>query len=151
LKKKKGFKINSSSKSILFISIGILFITGLAWLIIHNFFYSETDFGITPSPIEPALLKIHGLAAPVFLMVFGALFPTHISRAFKARINMKTGLFLLAILFLLITTGYSLYYIGSENLLKTSSLTHSILGVICVPLLIGHIITGKAFINYRKK
>ena len=151
MKRKKGFKINSRSKAILFISTGILFITGVAWLIIHNFYYSETDFGITPSPIEPALLKIHGLAAPIFLMVFGALFPTHISRAFKARINMKTGLFLLAILFLLITTGYSLYYIGSESLLKNSSLTHSILGVLYVPILIGHILIGKSFINYRKK
>ena len=148
--KVKGFKISFSIKALLFGSLGTLFISGIAWIIIHNYYSFDSEFGAIPSPLEPTLLKLHGAAAPFFLLVLGALFPTHISRAYNAKINLKTGLSLLIITTILIASGYLLYYLGDEQIRNLSSYTHSILGIISIPLLVVHIISGKTLTNYRK-
>ncbi len=149
--KTKGFKLNPALKLILLISIGALFISGIAWIVTNSFFYSESDYGITPSTLEPIFLSVHGIIAPIFLIAFGALFPTHISKAYKAKANLKNGLSLLAIIFILIITGYLLYYTGSDGIRRYSSLIHSVLGALLVPAIYLHIVTGRNFITNRKK
>lgn len=148
--KPKGFKLNPLLKLALLISIAGLFISGISWIITNNFFYTESDYGITPSPLEPVFLSAHGFIAPIFLIAFGALFPTHISKAYKANANLKNGLSLLAIIFILIITGYLLYYAGGDGIRRYSSLIHSVLGVIFIPLTYLHIQSGKKFILNRK-
>lgn len=142
-RKVKGFKITSSIKYLLFTSLAALFLSGVAQIMLRSFFYTETDYGISFSPYEASSLSIHGASSILFLVIFGALFPTHISRAYKAGVNMKTGILVLVFVFVLIITGYFLYYVANENLRTISSLTHSVLGVLLIPILFSHVIVGK--------
>lgn len=141
--KVKGFQIAPLFKWSLYLSLGLLFLSGIAWLILHYFFTTETEFGTAPSPFEHTVLAIHGVAVPVFLVVFGTLFPTHIQRAFKARQNFLSGMFFIATLFILIASGYALYYSGNEANRSIASTTHSVIGILIVPFLLLHMTIGR--------
>ncbi len=141
--KARGFKISTPLRRALYASLGMLFVSGVAWLVLHYFFASETDYGVVPAPYEPLTLQIHGVLVPIFMLVFGALFPIHIRKAFKARKNLLTGLCMLSALFVLIATGYLLYYSGNETMRSISSIGHSIIGLAIAPLLCIHIIRGR--------
>ena len=147
--KAKGFKIGNTLRATLYLSLGLLTLSGAVWLIAHYVFVESTDFGTVQSPIEPTALQIHGAMAPIFLMGLGALFPSHITRAFRSGINLKTGIFVLALLFILIATGYLLYYTGSEALRSWSSISHSIIGLLVCPILLIHIVRGRQLMRKR--
>lgn len=149
--KPKGFELEKLFKLALLSSTGALFITGIIFILLKSFFYTENDFGITPSPYLPITLMIHGLMAPVFLMIFGALFPAHISRAFKAKANLTSGLIITSTSFLLISTGYALYYSGNETLRNIFSLTHSGVGALFGLMLIKHILAGKKYMKDKRR
>lgn len=142
--KTKGLEINGPLKWALYLSLGMLTASGIAWLIAYYLLATTTDYGVTPSPWQPWSLMIHGAFAPVFLVIFGMLIPTHISRAFKTRLNLTSAMLLLAGLAALVVSGYLLYYCGDESLRSLSSVTHSSIGLLIVPTLTFHVIRGKA-------
>lgn len=148
--KKKGFQINNSLKALLFLSLGSLFVTGILWLTGHYLLAVNSDYGIVKSPLEPLSLKIHGLMAPLFLIVFGSLLPTHIIRALKAKQNFISGIMLLFLIAYLIATGYFLYYCGNETLRNISSISHSITGCLIILMLVIHIYLGKKIYSQER-
>jgi len=104
-----------------------LFISGLVWLIFN--FYLEYD---TPLRfLNMWNLKLHGLAAFGFLIMFGMLISTHISFNWRVRKNRRiSGIILTTIFVILIISGYCLYYLGGELSRTIASYTHWILGII---------------------
>lgn len=147
--KAKGFRIDRTLSLTLYLSLGLLLVSGSAWLAAHYFFAENSDFGLIPSPIEPISLQIHGAIAPIFLMGLGALFPTHIARAFRSGINLKSGVSVLALVFVLIVSGYLLYYSGSDTLRDFSSILHSVIGLLVCPVLALHILRGRKLMGKK--
>ncbi len=141
--KGRAFQLGGGTRGLLYGSFGLLFSTGVAWLILHYFFVENGDFGLLPSPYEPLLLMLHGLVVPIFTAVVGALFPTHISRAFKARKNRPSGICLLSAVFGLFVTGYLLYYSGGAATRQVSSVIHSAVGIAIALLLALHVYVGR--------
>ena len=142
--KAKGFTLSRPVKFLLYSSLGLLLISGIAWLVLHYFFAVQTDYATIPSSYESLALSIHGLAVPVFLIVFGAIFPSHMKRGIKARRNMSSGISMIVVFGLLLTTGYLLYYTGHETLRNISSLLHWLIGLSMTPILFLHIFKGRA-------
>ena len=70
---------------------------------------------------------------------------------YKANVNLKNGLSLLVVILLLIINGYLLYYAGGDVIIRYSSLIHSGLGVILIPVIYLHTVTGKKLILGRKR
>ena len=141
--KVKGFAISKPLRGAFYGSFGILLISGVVWLYSYFFLSERTDYGTIPSSYEAWSMQVHGAAVPVFLIIFGWLFPTHITRAYRARKNAVSGLVLLASMLWLILTGYLLYYCGHEGTRRLSSVTHSVIGVSVVIILALHIILGR--------
>jgi hypothetical protein len=122
---------------------GVLFATGLGWWLIHRTESAELQTGLEIRPVEPWLMKIHGAAAMLGLIILGALIPLHIKRSWRARRNRGSGSSMITVCILLIVTGYALYYAGGDHLRALASTAHLVLGLGFPVLLIWHIICGR--------
>lgn len=121
----------------------LLVVSGLGWLIAHYFLATAGEFGEAHHFSEPWWLKLHGGAAMIFLIVFGALLPAHAVRAWRVNKNRNSGAAMLAIVAILVVTAYGLYYAGGDVLRDWLGVIHWITGLLAVAGLILHIWIGK--------
>ena len=119
---------------------GILFLSGIIWLVLH---YMADKQGEFYNPFEPRLMKIHGAAAMVFLVVLGVLIPTHTRRAWNQRRNRVTAVVMIGVCLLMIFSGYGLYYCGEEDWRVWISGCHSVAGSLLPLVLVWHIFLGR--------
>lgn len=97
-----------------------------------------------PLSLKSWALAVHGGAAMGFLVVLGTLLPTHVINAWRSGGNRASGIVLLVAIGLLIGSGYGLYYFGGDQLRVVTQWVHLGLGLCEPPLVITHIILGRA-------
>ncbi|HTL67056.1 MAG TPA: hypothetical protein VL200_05295 [Lacunisphaera sp.] len=124
-------------------TLGALFVTGVAWWSLELWGRVETEFGPAAHPAGPWLLRFHGAAAMIFLVLIGWLLPSHVRRGWQARRNRRSGGGLLASLGALTLTGWLLYYAGSEPLRAVATTVHRWLGLILPLLVVLHVWIGR--------
>lgn len=125
-------------------SFAVLFLTGVVWWVLNTWFPLQTDFGPQPNPLQPWLLRLHGAAAMIALVVLGSLLPNHVRAAWRAHRNRFSGGSIVALCVALTLTGYGLYYTGGESLRSVASLAHLVLGLAFPAVIIWHIRRGRA-------
>jgi hypothetical protein len=140
---RNGIHLGSNHRAWLFGALGVAFISGTAWWVLHHWFQVNGEFGPSPHPAEPWLIRLHGGAAMLTLILLGSLLPLHVKRAWLARRNRRSGGLLLALNALLALTGYALYYAGSESLRALASYSHLTLGLALPVLLVLHLRFGR--------
>jgi len=118
---------------------GALFASGLAWFVLHQWFPSDSDFGPSPGPAEPWLMRLHGAAAMANLIVLGALLQSHVLPSWRHGYNRRSGLLLAAALLALVVTGYLLYYSGGETARAIASWVHLGLGLMLPAAVAAHV------------
>ncbi|MBV8472441.1 MAG: hypothetical protein JO255_18130 [Alphaproteobacteria bacterium] len=138
-----GITLSRRHQMTLYGSFGALYVTGIAWYILHDdqaapFFASDGG-----NSIAPILLQIHGAAAMAALLVLGSLVPKHITWAWTGRMNRSSGGLMIATQALLVMTGYALYYAGDERLRADASQLHFAIGACFPALLAWHILEGR--------
>lgn len=106
-----------------------VWLTGLAWLLLHYFLRRQGEFGPETNPAEPWLLKAHGAFAFACLWLLGLLWAAHIVNGWHARRRRWTGGALFGLAAFLVASGYLLYYAGDDDLRKLVSLAHWIVGL----------------------
>ncbi|WP_176590289.1 hypothetical protein [Sphingobium sp. EM0848] len=122
---------------------GLLWGTGAAWLILHNFFQIEGEFGPEANPAEPWLLRMHGAAMLVTILALGSLLVVHVWRGWTYRSQRLLGGVMTALSTILILTGYLLYYLTEDGLRGNAALIHWLLGIMALPLFVLHYRQGK--------
>lgn len=115
----------------LMLSLALLWFSGLAWLIVEIFELEEYSF------LRSLMMKIHGAAAILFLIVFGALW-LHMLVGLVTKLRKKTGLTLVFLSLFLIISGWVLYYLSNEALRLAASWSHSIVGLLFPLILLLH-------------
>ena len=113
----------------LMVAGSVLWLSGLAWLLLHYYAPIEGDFGPEANPLEPWLLKVHGLATIAALLAVGGLLAAHVTAGWEVRQQRVRGLAIGAAVLVLTATGYLLYYAGNEQLRQSSSFVHWIVGL----------------------
>lgn len=108
---------------------GILWLTGVAWLVLHHYLQHEGEFGPETNPLEPWMLRVHGLALIGALLGVGSLLVVHVWRGWHYRSQRVVGAALLAVTTILVTTGYLLYYASDDWGRGTISAIHWIVGI----------------------
>ena len=101
-------------RGLLYAALFILLATGIAWELL---------------PGATWLMKIHGGAAMVALVLVGTLIAHHIPGGWASFKNRWSGVLLLTALGWLVASGYLLYYAGSEALRLFASQSHLWMGV----------------------
>jgi hypothetical protein len=117
-----------------------LFVTGAAWLAADAL--KDGPTGDAWQEIGANLLMVHGGAAMAMLMVFGALFPSHIRRGWRARKNRLSGGAMVTLNGLLIATAFGLYYSGSDLMRPWISDAHIAAGFALAALIVIHPLIG---------
>ena len=126
-----------------YVSFGLLFATGTAWLLLDGFVRVNGDFGPEHHPAEHMALIAHGVTAYAFLIVAGAMIPVHVILGWNTRRNLKSGLTLAATLLFLAGTALGLYYLGDEGSRAWVSVGHWGVGLAALPLLAIHALLGR--------
>jgi hypothetical protein len=118
-------------------SFGLLWLTGCAWLVLHFFFQSATEFGSAPHPWEPRLMVVHGALAVAAIFLFGWISGAHIGVHWERGFKRVSGIVLIALVVLLSLTGLGSYYVTDDSLRESTALLHETAGAIAlVPALV---------------
>ena len=117
---------------------GLLWLSGLAWLLLDNFGQIQGEFGPEANPFEVWMLRLHGAAMVAALLGTGGLLVTHVWAGWRMRSQRVLGLSLTFATAILIVTGYLLYYIGDEYWRSWTSIVHWVVGLAIVLLFLLH-------------
>ena len=107
-----------------FVFIGILScsLTGIAYLLGHEFHIERTVLG------AHSVLVWHGIAAMAATMALGSVLPFHLKAGLKSRRKLWSGLSQLAFLTILLASGALLYY-GPEAMRDSVIEIHWMIGL----------------------
>ena len=83
----------------------LLFGSGLAHWLLHGWFMRVGEFGPTPDPLEPWMLKLHGAAAMAGLVLLGSVAGGHVNRFWRLARNRLAGGVFLGCALLLVASG----------------------------------------------
>lgn len=120
-----------------------LLASGAAWIITHYFFARPGAFGVTPNPLEPWWLRLHGAAMMVFLVVFGTLLPGHVTLGWRLQRFHRSGMTLIVAVALLAVTGWCLYYVGDDGANAWLGVLHWSLGLAAAAALVFHAVRAR--------
>jgi cation transport ATPase len=121
-------------RAVLYLVIGVLFITGAAWVAVDRAVWPETS---------TYLLRLHGGAAMAMLVLLGALLPLHVRVGWRRRRNRASGALMVAANAILAATAFGLYYAGSDALRHWTSELHIALGFVLPLAVAGHVLRGR--------
>lgn len=129
-------KLPRWQKRWLYASLALLLVSGMAWLLLH---YAQAEDAL-PSPIEPWLMRLHGLAGFAALLALGAVGGSHIpagwrlTRRHRRPLQRNTGLLLSVLLGLALLTAYALYYFAPDGVRAPLGWAHSLLACTATPV-----------------
>jgi len=129
---------------LVYFSVALLTLTGLAWLLLDRVGKVEGDFGPQQNPALHWLLSSHGILAYVFVVAAAMLVPVHMRLGWNALRNRVSGLMLVGTGLLLALSGLLLYYASSEGLRGALSTLHWVVGIALPVALVVHVVRGKA-------
>jgi hypothetical protein len=129
---------------LIYITIGLLTLTGAVWLALDRFGKVNGEFGPEPNPALPWLLAAHGIGAYAVLIIASMVVPVHIRLGWNARKNRWSGALVAGTGIFLALTGLLLYYASEEGLRAAASLLHWVIGLGLPVLLAWHVIRGKS-------
>jgi len=134
-------RIKSALRFAIYGVFAALFASGVIWLLADQL-KDGSDSEIWQQ-IASYLLMLHGGAAMLTLMLFGALVPLHVQRAWRAGKNRVTGTASIAFNAVLVLSAFGLYYLGSEALRPWISGVHIAIGLAVPALIFMHVLVGR--------
>ncbi len=136
-------KLSKYQRIWIYSTFSVLFVTGSIWFILHTLEMRHNDSAPWLSTREITMLKIHGGAAMIFLVLLGTLIPIHIRRGLGKKENVPSGFGVIGAMLLLAVTGYGLYYFGDEHARSLTSSVHTFLGLASPFVLAWHVANFK--------
>ena len=129
-----------------FVFIGILScsLTGIAYLLGHEFHIERTVLG------AHSVLVWHGIAAMAATMALGSVLPFHLRAGLKSRRKLWSGLSQLAFLTILLASGALLYY-GPEEIRDSVIEIHWMIGLTFFALFLLHGVYAKNLTDLNTK
>lgn len=135
-------RLNARREALVYAVLGLLWASGVGWLVFHYFLREVGEFGALPHPLEAWWLRLHGAAAFAGLWLLGLLWVVHLVPGWNAR-RRWSGIVLVVLLALLVVSGYLLYYAGGEQAREVIALVHWLLGLALPLPLLWHGLRGR--------
>lgn len=106
---------------------------------------SDDPFAIANHPLQPAMLTIHVVVAPLLIFVFGWIFNEHVLTKFRNRApNRLTGVWSAVLFAVMAMSGYLLQVSTHEALQRAMRVTHWVTSGLFVIAYAVHVMRGKA-------
>lgn len=102
---------------LLHLSTIVLTLTGGAYAVMHYLMKPVDPFSVINHPLEPHMLNIHILAAPVLVVVIGIILHSHILFKIEngSRSARKSGLLLIPLFVIMAASGYLLQISSGQS------------------------------------
>jgi len=136
-------KVGRRQRIALYLVAGALWTTGLAHWWLSGAAAAAGDLSAAASTWRPRLLALHGLAALLFLVVFGSLLPNHLLRTWRAGANRASGVAAVVVASLLAVSGWVLYYGSDEGVRAAAVAAHDVVGLLLPLGLAVHVALGR--------
>lgn len=124
-------------KHSLYADLSVLLVSGLLYGIpayVDRWFFYDLEWSLS----NHMLMTVHGIAAIIFIYIFGYFTRCHVQVHLRSGRHLLSGLIMLGVLALISVTGFSLYYLGSEVIRLWTSDIHCLLGVVVPLALLAH-------------
>src|SRR5688572_9766062 len=101
-------------------------VTGFVYFWMKYAMVSDDPFAVVNHPWQAAVLGLHVVVSPAFILMFGVILNSHVMKKIRApRIpNRRTGLLSLGTFGAMVVTGYLLQIASSEGLLQLLVVVH---------------------------
>jgi len=110
-------RLHPALRLTLYALFGALLATGVAWE------------AMSPGGSATLVMKIHGAAGMLTLVLLGTLLAQHVPAGWAAQRNRRSGVVMLGAAAWLAVTGYLLYYAASETLRWYAAQSHLWVGI----------------------
>ena len=120
-----------------------LWVSGLLWLVLEQFFARQEQFGRTPHPLEAPLLLIHGIVAIVAAYVLGWVSARHALHWWAGGMRRWSGAVFSTLIVVLGLSGFALFFVSSDQWQRYARLAHEIIGIPIVFFAIQHWLFGR--------
>ena len=130
-------------RAAVYLIVGVLWISGFAWLCLDQFAAQPGPFGSIRHPLQPPLLLAHGVVAVASLYLFGWIGARHALRWWVGGLRRMRGGTLASILALLILTGFALFFLSSDAWQRYTAAVHDVLGIAVTLFAIQHWFFGR--------
>jgi hypothetical protein len=112
-----------------YLVLGGLWVTGCWWLLLDQFVAKRGPFGVTPHPLEPPLLLVHGVTAVLGMYLLGWISSRHVLRWWPGGLRRLSGTALALMLALLVISGFALFFVSDDEWQHAAAVIHEVLGV----------------------
>ena len=120
-------RLHPAHRILLYSALSLLLASGATWEV------------MSPGAAASLLMKLHGAAAMLTLVLLGGLLARHVPEGWASSKNRKSGAILLGAFLWLVLSGYLLYYAGSEALRWYASQSHLWIGIAACAIVALHI------------
>jgi hypothetical protein len=125
-------------RSAVYLIVGSLWLSGCLWLYLDHFLASRGQFGITPHPLEPPILLLHGAVGVLSMYLFGWITARHAARWWPRGLRRLSGGLLAAFLAVLSVSGFALFFLVDDASLHAVALIHDVVGLAVTVFAIQH-------------
>ena len=135
-------KIPQGVQNFIFFVLLVSWCSGIAFYIFSHWITIDGDFGPEKHPWQYPMLQIHGAAAFLMMMSFGAMLAAHVPHSWKLKRSRGIGLTLVSVMAFQMITAYILYYLAGEETRPWFVNAHAAVGLMIPVLLVAHIMMG---------
>jgi len=118
--------VSTFEKWLLWSSTAAVALTGIAFGWMKYFVVSRDPYAVVHHPLQPLVLKLHVLSAPVLVFALGVVYTRHVVRQWRsgrAR-GRPSGIGIVATLLPMVLSGYLIQTVSSESWLFRVAMVH---------------------------
>ena len=130
-------------RAAVYLIVGVLWISGFAWLCLDQFAAQPGPFGSIRHPLQPPLLLAHGVVAVASLYLFGWIGARHALRWWVGGLRRMSGGTLASLMVILILSGFALFFVSSDAWQRYAAAVHDVLGIAVTLFAIQHWFFGR--------
>lgn len=125
---------------LLYVSTAVATVSGVVYFVMKRFMTPADPWAVINHPLEPWMLKLHILSAPVMLFAVGLITAQHIWRSLKSSLptGRVTGVTAALVFGPLVISGYLIQTVSTPLWLDILGWTHLALGLVCAAAVFGH-------------
>ena len=127
------------------ISIALTALTGIVFAVMKYAMKSDDPFSVVNHPMQPAMLAIHVVIAPIAVFAFGWAFGNHMWPSANSEVDKKrpTGVWSMISVAPMVLSGYLLQVSTADSLRKAMAVAHWVTSAFFVVVFVIHVLWRK--------
>jgi hypothetical protein len=127
-------------------SSGAVAVTGFAYAALKYLLRPADPFAVVNHPLQPVMLKLHVLVAPLFVFAIGTIAFRHIWPHFRARVQRgrRSGITTALVLLPMVASGYLIQTVTHMGWLRALMIVHLVTGAVFAVAAAAHRLRGQA-------